>query len=136
MADDNDTKTKSKDRQKTTHNIVFLGEPAVRSCKNVRSKWSGNWYKITSNFYIYMSMLNIVADVYIFGQSHVENVTSWQKMTDTIVFLGEPAVRLCKEVRSKWSGNWYKITSNLLFFAQRRAAVHRPNGEHLLGTLL
>ena len=72
--------------------------------------------------------------MYIFGQSHIENVNSWQKMTDTIVFLGEPAVRLCKKVRSKWSGNWYKITSNLLFFAQSRAAVHRPNGEHLLGT--
>jgi hypothetical protein len=55
-------------------------------------------------------------------------------MTDTIVFLGQPAVRLCKKVRSKWSGNWYKITSNLLFFSQSRAAVHRPNGEHLLGT--
>jgi hypothetical protein len=72
--------------------------------------------------------------MYIFGRSHIENVNSWQKMTDTIVFLGEPAVRLCKKVRSKWSGNWYKITSNLLFFAQSRAAVHRPNGEHLLGT--
>jgi hypothetical protein len=75
--------------------------------------------------------------MYIFKQSHIENVNSWQKMTDAIVFLGELAVRLCKEVRSKLSGNWYKITSNLLkllFFAQNRAAVHMPNGEHLLGT--
>jgi hypothetical protein len=30
--------------------------------------------------------------MYIFGQSHIENVYSWQKTTDTIVFLGEPAV--------------------------------------------
>jgi hypothetical protein len=33
-----------------------------------------------------------------FGRSHVRNVNSWQKMTDTIVFLGEPAVRLCEKV--------------------------------------
>jgi hypothetical protein len=57
-------------------------------------------------------MLNIGADVCIFGRAHIDSVTSWQKMTDTIVFLGEPAVRLCKKVRSKSSGNWYKITSN------------------------
>jgi hypothetical protein len=35
--------------------------------------------------------------MYIFGRSHIENVNSWQKMTNTIVFLGEPAVRLCKK---------------------------------------
>jgi hypothetical protein len=34
-----------------------------------------------------------------------KNVYSWQKMTDTIVFLKQPAVRLCKKVRSMWSGN-------------------------------
>jgi hypothetical protein len=50
-------------------------------------------------------MFNIGANVYIFGRSHIKNVTSRQKMTDTIVFLEEPAVRLCKKVRSKWSGN-------------------------------
>jgi hypothetical protein len=61
--------------------------------------------------------------MYIFGQSHIENVYSWQKTTDTIVFLGESAVRLCKKIRSKWSGNWCKITSNLLFFAQSRTAL-------------
>jgi hypothetical protein len=61
-------------------------------------------------------MLNIGADVHIFGRSHIENVNSWQKMTDTIVFLEQPAVQFCKKVRSKWCGNWYKITSNLLFF--------------------
>jgi hypothetical protein len=48
--------------------------------------------------------------MYIFGRSHIENVYSRQKMTDTIVFLGEPAVRLCKKVRSKWSGNQIKVT--------------------------
>jgi hypothetical protein len=45
--------------------------------------------------------------MYIFGRSHIENVTSWQKTTDTIVFVEEPVVRLCKKVRSKWSGNCY-----------------------------
>jgi hypothetical protein len=40
-----------------------------------------------------------------FVRYHIKNVASWQKMTDTIVFLEEPAVRLCKKVRSKWSGN-------------------------------
>jgi hypothetical protein len=54
--------------------------------------------------------------MYIFGQCHIENVTSRQKMTDTIVFLGEPAVRSCKKVRSMWSGNWYKITSNFYIY--------------------
>jgi hypothetical protein len=33
-----------------------------------------------------------------FGRSHIENVTRWEKMTDTIVFLGEPAVRLCYQL--------------------------------------
>jgi hypothetical protein len=51
-------------------------------------------------------MFNIGANVYIFGRSHIKNVTSRQKMTDTIVFLEEPAVRLCKKVRSKWFGIW------------------------------
>jgi hypothetical protein len=54
--------------------------------------------------------------MYIFGQSHIENAISRQKMTDTIVFLGQPAVRLCKKVRSKWSGNGYKITSNFYIY--------------------
>jgi hypothetical protein len=54
--------------------------------------------------------------MYIFGRSHIENVKSWQKTTDTTVFLVDPAVRLCKKVRSKWSGNWYKITSNFFTF--------------------
>jgi hypothetical protein len=53
--------------------------------------------------------------MYIFGRSHIENVTSRQKMTDTVVFVGEPAVRLCKKVRSKWSGNWYKTTSKVFY---------------------
>jgi hypothetical protein len=51
-----------------------------------------------------------------FGQSPIENVNSWQKMTDTMVFLREPAVRLCKKVCSKWSGNWYKVTSNFYIY--------------------
>jgi hypothetical protein len=50
---------------------------------------------------------------------HIENVTSTQKTTDTIVFFGEPAVRSCNKVRSKWFGNWYKITSKVLY-------VYRP----------
>jgi hypothetical protein len=73
--------------------------------------------------------------MYIFGRSHIENVNSWQKMTDTIVFLGQPAVRLCIKVHSKWSENWCKITSNF-FFAQSRAVIHRPNAEHLLGKII
>jgi hypothetical protein len=60
--------------------------------------------------------------MYIFGRSHIENAIRWQKMTDTIVFLGEPTVRLCEKVRSKWSGNWCKIPSNFL----HRPIVYRP----------
>jgi hypothetical protein len=41
--------------------------------------------------------------MYIFGRSHIENVYSWQKMTDTIVILGEPAVQLCKNFDSSGS---------------------------------
>jgi hypothetical protein len=78
-------------------------------------------------------MLNIGAPMFIFGRSHIENVNSRQKMTDTIVFLGEPAVRLCKKVRCKWSGNWYKITSNLLLFAPSCTAVHKPIVKMLEG---
>jgi hypothetical protein len=59
--------------------------------------------------------------MYIFGQSHIENVNRWQKMTDTIVFVGEPAVRLCKKVRSRWSGNWYKITSMKKRYLQQKS---------------
>jgi hypothetical protein len=67
--------------------------------------------------------------MYIFGRSHIENVNSRQKLTDTIVFLEQPAVRLCKKVRSKWSGNWCKITLNLLFFAQSRAGACNAIGR-------
>jgi hypothetical protein len=38
--------------------------------------------------------------MYIFGRSHIEIDTGWQKMTDTIVFFGDPAVRLCKKGKS------------------------------------
>jgi hypothetical protein len=62
-----------------TDTIVFLDEPGVRLCKKVRSKWSG---KLVQNeltvFYIYKPMLNIGTDVYNFGRSRIENVTSWQ----------------------------------------------------------
>jgi hypothetical protein len=54
--------------------------------------------------------------MYIFGRSHIENVYSRQKMTDTTVFLGEPAVRLCKKVRSKWFGNQIKIISKFFTY--------------------
>jgi hypothetical protein len=54
--------------------------------------------------------------MYIFGRSPIKNIISQQKMTNTIVFLRQLAVRLCKNVRSKWCGNWYKITSNLYIY--------------------
>jgi hypothetical protein len=44
--------------------------------------------------------------MYNFGRSHIENVYSWQKMTDTTVLLSEPAVQLCKKFRFKWFGIW------------------------------
>jgi hypothetical protein len=64
-----------------------------------------------------------------FGRFHIEIVKKRQITTYTIVFLGEPAVRLCKKFVPSGPETGKKLHQTYCFFAQSRAAFHRPNGE-------
>jgi hypothetical protein len=72
--------------------------------------------------------------MYIFEQFNIANINRWQKMTTPSSSSENQLSDYVKKFVPSCPETGTKLHKIYCFLAQSRAAIHRPNGEHLLGT--